>query len=281
MVIIFVVPTLKNIGPTRQLKMLIQGLAEANHKIHIVTFPREESENELKEYFNQINVNIISFKRTKLSLLKNVLQLKKLVQQLKSDIVHSHLFYADLITSLAVKRSNSICTLRSVPSEELRFIYGSLKGYVISLIHLWAVKRFTVKIACSKTVRRYYRSRNVQANVIYNALPASLEKFYKYRRDINCRVEAKKKFNLPQNALVAIMVGSLDKRKNPFLAVELIKAVTRYCPNVYFFVVGDGPLRQECYSVTVGYPQIRIEGFVFDVSPYYQAADIFLSSFRK
>lgn len=78
MIIVFVVPSIKNIGPTNQLLILIEGLLNKYACVHVVTFTRHASDNELLPHFPKLGVIVYEFKRSKLSLLKNIFNLWQL-----------------------------------------------------------------------------------------------------------------------------------------------------------------------------------------------------------
>lgn len=278
MIIVFLTPSLKNIGPTRQLMMLAQGALKIGHEVHIVTFPRSELDNEKKDDFINLGAKVYEFSRSKFSILKNMLQLRKLISNMEVDIVYSHLFYADLMSTLALRGYHTVCTLRSIPIEELTLRYGFLIGYLVSVVHTWAVKQIRTRVACSETVMRYYSSKGVESFLIRNAVPSYLEHFYKSRRSLFYKQKAREILKVPENVPLAIMVGSLDDRKNPIFIVELFTKFLTLSPSAHLLIVGDGRLKSQCISIAKAHPQIRIEGFVVDVTPYYEAADIILSS---
>ncbi len=278
MIIVFLTPSLKNIGPTRQLMMLVQALLKKKYEVHIVTFPRSLVDNEKKNDFTRLGAKVHELYRSKTSMLKNILQLKNLINNLEADVVHSHLFYADLISALALRGYRTVCTLRSIPIEELTLRYGVLIGYLVSVVHTWAVKQIRTRVACSETVMRYYSSKGVESFLIRNAVPSYLEHFYKSRRSLFYKQKAREILKVPENVPLAIMVGSLDDRKNPIFIIELFTRFLTLSPSAHLLIVGDGGLKNQCISKAKANPQIRIEGFVVDVTPYYEAADIILSS---
>ena len=92
MKLVYIVPTLKDIGPTRQLRALVSSLKQENYSITIITF-RKENDNELIDVFQKIGIDIYQLSRTKTSLLKNILKTRKLLTKISPEVVHSHLFY--------------------------------------------------------------------------------------------------------------------------------------------------------------------------------------------
>ena len=228
--------------------MLAQGVLKKRHEVHIVTFPRSLLDNEKKEDFINLGAKVHELSRSKFSIVQKILQLRNLIRNLEVDVIHSHLFYADLVSALASRGFFTVCTLRSIPIEELTLRYGVLTGFLISFVHMWAAKQMKTRIACSQTVMRYYNSRGIETSLIHNAIPYSLEDYYKSRRAVVYKQRAREVLKVPENAPLLIMVGSLDDRKNPTFVIELFKKLLTFSPNAHFLIAGDGALKKNAHQ---------------------------------
>lgn len=86
-------------------------------------------------------------------------------------------------------------------------------------------------------------------------------------------------FGIPQDAIVIGTIGRLSPQKNPKDWIRIAGLIHRSFPDVFFLVVGDGPLRsqveQEVRKMDVA-EKIIIAGIQRDVSRYLSAMDIFM-----
>ena len=83
----------------------------------------------------------------------------------------------------------------------------------------------------------------------------------------------------PDDARVLIYVGSLSFEKCPLRAVDVFSRLAADVPNLYLWMLGDGPQEDECRQMAVGRgvaQRLRMTGTVQDVAPYLKAADLHL-----
>lgn len=93
--------------------------------------------------------------------------------------------------------------------------------------------------------------------------------------------KARKKLNIPADAIVFIYVGALIKSKNLIFAAGIFKKLIDENNKLFFLVIGDGTekekLRQYIEESSLTY-NIRLHSSVFgqDLIPYFSASDVFL-----
>lgn len=79
------------------------------------------------------------------------------------------------------------------------------------------------------------------------------------------------------NIRVVLMVAAFRAWKRHDVALEVCRRVLMRCPNVHFIFLGEGPLRPAFQSQATALgiaDRIRAPGYMHDVRPFYDAADI-------
>ncbi|MAW64887.1 MAG: hypothetical protein CMD18_01690, partial [Flavobacteriales bacterium] len=98
MKIIHIIPNLKRGGAERICIDICKELQNHGHDVLLILF---SDENEYLEITNQLSIKVIPSSFTPSFLRSNILKLEKLqkvVSCFKPDIIHSHLYEADLVT---------------------------------------------------------------------------------------------------------------------------------------------------------------------------------------
>jgi glycosyltransferase involved in cell wall biosynthesis len=103
----------------------------------------------------------------------------------------------------------------------------------------------------------------------------------KIEREIeeSLKKDLKKKLNVPENNLVVISVGRLDKQKDPLRFIDWAEKCLKTNSNLNFYWIGDGGLRSSFEKKINNYNlgnRIRCLGWQRDVRPFYAMADIYL-----
>jgi len=95
------------------------------------------------------------------------------------------------------------------------------------------------------------------------------------------RQTVRKEFGIPMDAVVIGTVTRLSPQKSPLVFIEAAHIISNTHPNVYFLVVGDGPLRndveQRIKELKLG-DRICLTGLRRDVPDLLSACDIFTLS---
>lgn len=87
----------------------------------------------------------------------------------------------------------------------------------------------------------------------------------------------RRKYKIPEHALLLLSVGELSRRKNHRIVIAALSALRR--KDVYYLICGQGPLRQELwkYAKSLGVAdRVRMPGYQEELAQVYQNADIFV-----
>lgn len=91
------------------------------------------------------------------------------------------------------------------------------------------------------------------------------------------RNEAKRSLGIPADSMVAGLVARMVPQKAPHVFLQAAAQVLRQINNVFFLMVGDGPLRHEMEELAreLGIAdQVRFLGYVDNLSEVYSAMDV-------
>lgn len=273
MKILYVVSNLEKCGPINVLFNILKE-ASINNNCTIITLSSETSKSMLFE-FKKYDVRIIQ-----LNMKRNIkkesykTKLKRIVEDINPDIIHSHGYRSDRYINLINKEFSfqHITTLHNFPFADYPKLYGLLPGILLSFCHLYIIMRIKHKIACSYSIAKKFKLLNMKkVSVIQNGV--DIEEFKSI--DKKMKESLRKSLNLPEDKKIVISTGAIIKRKRP---IKLIKAFSNgnWADEVLFIVLGDGKLynKLEKYSNE----NIKILGSTNNIAAYLQASDVFISN---
>lgn len=154
----------------------------------------------------------------------NTSSIKKMIKELKPDLIHCHDFTVSILTSLSTRTIPIISHLHNNPSW-IKTINTKTILYSLTL------KRYSYVLGVSQSIFDEFRftSRIKKHKVISN--PINLE-------DIKSNMH-EKKYDL-------IFVGRLTEQKDPLRFINLIPQLYDRFPNLNVVILGDGDLRKKC-----------------------------------
>lgn len=190
-------------------------------------------------------------------------------------IYHTHGIRADIIASRSLPVSRTVATLHNYPPEGYVAQFGKLRGTLMAVAHIRALRRLPRLVACSAFVAARLARHAVRSEVIRNGVdvdryrPATAEEKAALRRSLG----------LDRWKRVVISVGSLNRLKNPQTIVRAFRLLAdeRSC----LLVIGGGECEQACRRIAAGDPRIVIVGRQDDVVGYLKAGDVFVSASRS
>lgn len=267
--ILHIIPTLGMGGAE---KLLVDSLKYyKQHGITCTVAVLTYTDNVYGENIKQEDVELIISNEKSNYNIKNVLFIKRVLEQKKYDVVHCHLYAAQLFTPFALKLISyrpAFLTTEHSTSNRRR---------VIPIFKILDKKMYQAydQIICIS---------NATKESLTDYLPILNEKLLVIENGID--VEPFQQV-VPTNWLevledyqgekVVLMVASLRKEKDPF---TLIKAAKLLGPNYCVVFVGDGPLLEDA-QVLVKDESIKNVYFLGkrkDVPSLMKAADIFVLS---
>lgn len=259
--IIYVVPSLKDTGPTKQLSLMIKNLKSF---FDITLFVLNKgSENTKMDLFKSFNIKIFEFERN-LALSSQVEFLEAFCILEKINIIHSQGIRADRLVSKIKIEIKKITTLRNIFFIDYPQKFGLFKGFAMSILNLFYVSRFDVIVTCSFSIYNFYKTiiNKNKLIAIQNGI------------SVNQSSEIFQK-NINLNNKNFLYVGSLIKRKNIDKMIKFFLALP--LKNKKLTLVGDGPLRLKTTKKYINQSNIIFKGFKTNVNNFYQDSNYFIS----
>jgi glycosyltransferase involved in cell wall biosynthesis len=277
--IVHIIPSLRKGGAERLvLDITRQFLYQKNIEMKLVIF-----RNEIEYYVEDIlkNIQVIP-SSISLSLRKNpiiqILELQKFVIEFKPDIIHSHLFEAELISRAVTYPSAkwlSHCHDNMIQMRQFSLSTLFKKSYMTNYYEKWYLfKRYKINqgtqfIAISNHTSDYFKK--VQAlyevTLLHNAINVDRIK----------RPSELTKSNSEEIRIVNI--GSFVKKKNQAFLLDIILALNKKGIRTKTYFLGDGPTRNEVEEKAKALgvsDQCFFEGNVNKVEQYLWNSDIYL-----
>lgn len=190
-------------------------------------------------------------------LVGKLISLRRFVNKIKPDIVHSHCFFPDLLNAIIKvthphKLRKHLSTIHNIPMEDYPIRYGFLKGNILFFVHNIILSAFDMCVCISKTVQNSVKISPTY--VIYNPVR---EVFFN-----------KKKENM--DTLTIAYCGHFSKLKNP---MGIINVLSKIQTKFKFFGIGGGELLDKCKESVKDDSRFTFLGRVDNVSDYYKTVN--------
>jgi glycosyltransferase involved in cell wall biosynthesis len=206
------------------------------------------------------------------------IKLRKLLQQLRPDIVHTWMYHADLLGGLAARSSGFRNVVWCIRSTDIRK-GGSKVTVLIRKLCAWLSNWVPRVIVCAADA-----SRKIHEGIGYSpskmqVIPNGFKRenpFTPSNADINIRDQ----LGISQHCKVVISVGRFNPVKDHKTFIEAAGKVASHCGDVRFLLVGrdlDHSNEQLTSMIDkTGYPEaFRLLGERSDVPVCLQASDVF------
>lgn len=163
--------------------------------------------------------------------------LRKIIKEIKPDIVYAHSSKAGALARIADLGLNN-----KVIYNPHGWAFNMLQSAKKKEMYKWVEKisaNFCDKIVCISDAEKESALREKickpdKLKVIYNGIDIEeIEKTFTMSRT---------QLGIPKDAFVVGMVGRISKQKAPDTFVKAAKLIKEKIPNAYFLIVGDGEL---------------------------------------
>ena len=198
--------------------------------------------------------------------------LRRIIKQLKPDIVYAHSSKAGAFARIADLGLNN-----KVIYNPHGWAFNMQQSAKKKEMCKWVEKisaHFCDKIVCisdaeKESALREKICKSSKLQVIYNGIDLEeIEKTTPMSRD---------QLGIPKDAFVVGMVGRLSKQKAPDTFVKAAKLIKEKIPNAFFLMVGDGELRDQVESLSNQYDlgsSFLITGWVDNPTAYMKIMDV-------
>lgn len=223
----------------------------------------------LSQKIQSLGIPVFIIEEHKYSFFKLVLQIKKIVQHIAPDIVHSHRYKENLISFINWKfhpGCRLIATQHGMPEE---FGKNKIKAQMVNhfnflLLSFGFDKMVVVSGDMKKKLIRKYGFNKNDIDVIRNGVG-----------EVIAKAEIKdKKF-------VIGSAGRLSPIKDYPLLIEIAKAMVKVNDQVIFKLAGDGPEKSRLCHMVQRYgleKQFEFLGQLEDMEAFYNTLDVYLNT---
>jgi glycosyltransferase involved in cell wall biosynthesis len=192
------------------------------------------------------------------------LELRKIIHDLKPEIVHTHTFKAGLLGRLISGNHKRIHTFHGHLFEDQSFT--SFEKFVITHTERFLSKRTDVLISVGERVGVELREVGIGQGKKWISIPPGVTPLPKIDKK-----KARASLGLESDALLIGWMARVTGVKNPYLLVEVAKLM----PDAKFVMAGGGDLLEEIKRIAPS--NIQILGWT-DASLFWSAVDIALST---
>jgi len=270
--VMFIVSSLINCGPTKQLLYLVRNLDRKRIQPSILKLSSEDS-NSLEEEFEALDISISNLNsKRKRPLFNKFRVMKKIINENKPDIIHAigyrSVYY---VSRIKVDKTKKIAAIRENPMELYHRDFGELLGNFM----VWYLRKMLKKMDIITSPSFALKdSLKIDMNIDSIAVPNGIDQrvFFPMKR----KKELREKLSLPLNQKIFISVGRVVNSKNyNFLCEVWSKSIT----NSSLIILGKGELlnklREKYRNM---FPNIIFFGEKNNVAEYLNAADYYVSS---
>lgn len=224
----------------------------------------------------QIDISI-SFVKNKIEM--NIRQFDEIVQRFKPNVIHSHLFKAELISRYKIYKHIKYVTHCHNNMNQFDFFEKkTFKRRITDFLETkWLLKKYkesnTVFIAISKDTEKYF----------VKQLPGRLKKnVYLLSNSINTAYFFSNKNK--RSGIKLISVGNLTENKGHSFLIDVVYQLKIQGYTVSLMILGYGPLKDNLQNQinSLGLSDsVFLKGNVSNVNEYFSESDIYLHAAHK
>lgn len=224
--VVMLVPSLESKGPIIIARDI--ALYSNNNILFIFIVLRKSNNKDLKICSN---FKIYELELGKIPLFS--LKLRKVIEELKPDIIHCHCFWPTILAGIYLKKFKVISTLHNNPLKDFYYEYGKILSIFMVKVMIFFQKRFYLNISISNYIQEVHKKLGLNNIVtIYNGVP-KIEIFKKARKENK------------EEKLKLITVSVLNKIKNVSFLLKIVKSLREKNIKIELKIIGDGYERRK------------------------------------
>lgn len=229
----------------------------------VITLVDTANDAAIEDKFLEIGIKPIHLKFEKRKLFSELFRLKKVVIENHCQLVNSNGLRSDMICHYAFQgtKVKHVITLHNYLREDAFLRMNRFKASVAILLQTQILHKSKYVVACSKTLRKQTESdiKGLHVTAIQNGV--NLDDY-----PLLNKIELRKQYGFPENALIFISTGSMTLRKripetiNAFMCAGLTTAK--------LLIVGSGPYLDEYQNRYAYNDQVIFLGRRNDIKDY-------------
>lgn len=276
--ILYIVSTLEDNGPTRQLFYIVENLNAKLFDVLIVTMS-PEPEKSLANWFKDKGIRLVSLGNTRVTgFFKNPSQIRKIIKKEQPDIVHCQGLRPDVLISKLHEKIVHVSTVRNYPQIDYVKEYGILKGAIFCFLHLRALKSASHVVAVSQSVSENLISitkNQVSPHVIMNGIDT--DTFFPVSSEVE-KAKIRGDLQLPPDAYISVCLGKIDTRKNQKFLIDIWRKKFAKQKNQVLLLVGSVDAKLQDIKIEEEEKNIKLLGYSRNIRTILAASDCYISA---
>lgn len=264
-------------GVAEYLYIFVKNLDNVNYEnILIVSDDYEGQIERFKPYVSNIYIvpmiREIEFK----SDIKAIFKVRKILKQIKPDIVYMHSSKAGAIGRIALAFNFQIPVLYNAHGWYFNATISKKKKKFFALIEKMLALKTKMIINISKSEYDSAIKNKIAPEKKMCIIENGID-FDKFKDNNKYRKETREKYNIKDEEIVIGVVGRLSEQKDPMTMIKAFKLVNDVKSNTKLMYVGSGNLEEDVkeYAKEAGIlDKIIITGWVSNVEEYIPAFDM-------
>jgi glycosyltransferase involved in cell wall biosynthesis len=230
--------------------------------------------------FKENGINVIDLNEKGLINFRILGKLKKILLEVRPDIVHTHLQKADFYGRIAAKQTKVPLIISTCHNYSTHHKGADIdKMSVFDLIDNSVIKYSkSYLISISEVVKKYLINRNKNfgsiTEVIYNGVNIDKENYVLKKDEM---MKLRSKYNLSENDFVILVSGRLEPQKGHSFFLSSVSDFLKERKNAKVIFLGEGRLREQIVNQINDNglsEQIQLLGFQEDAEPFTEIADL-------
>ncbi len=270
--ILYIISTLDKTGPVNVLYGIVKHLDREQFNPIIVTLSKE-TKNSAIDDFKKLGIRIHSLNLNRLQgYLFGGFALKKIIQKIDPDIIHSQCFRSNLFSAFFLNSFNRCSTVHSNFPEDFIMAYGFLLGKLMEIINLISLKKIKNNICVSEKLSDVLNGKFTKLDFLFVNNGIDTEKFF----PIKDKIELRRKLKLPLDKKLFIWAGVFIDIKDPVTFAKAIKKAN--ISNASYVFSGEGLLKKNCEKYLANFDNVLFTGNIDNIDEYYRASDYFVAT---
>ena len=275
--IVYLMTSCKKLGPTQQTLNIIKNLDQSVFDPILITINDEEADSRMADYLPFVSAHYLVKTGKKEIITGQDGALKKKLEELKPDIIHTVGVFPDYAVS-QIGKYKQVHTLRNYVYDDYPAKFGKVKGTILAKLQISAMKKSDRAIACSESLSKIYKEK---LNMTFDFIRNGVDVDQYTAATANEKRAIREKMGLPSDAFIFVYTGHFIERKNiPFLLENYVKAFGND-NHAYFLLLGGGPELEPLKEKYKGYKRIDFRGNVNNVNEYLKACDVYVSTSKS
>ncbi len=238
---------------------LASGERRAGAPVSVAALVPDGSDRPMLETLREAGVRVATIACGHRRYLAETAELERLLKEWGSDIVHTHVYHADIVGYLAARRLRL-----PVVATVHGFTTGDWKHRCYQAVDKWMLRRFNRVLAVSPGVAEALGRAGIardRIRIVANGLA--------FDQSPLTRAEARAKLGLAEQGRIVGWVGRLSHEKGPDIFVRMMNRSS--APDRLAVMLGDGPERD---SLGGSGDRVRIMGSVRNAGTLLHAFDV-------